>query len=128
VDPLPLSDVQESREPREIDSIEWFASPMDICRAFGGLQILSAKNGLSPLTSILSRNSGGIGLDPSKWPTVWFKGGSEPGVLTVGYLAKDSKGQTYVVSAMLSNPDSALSPDAVLQAIAAVKAAFGLLN
>jgi hypothetical protein len=128
VDPLPLSDVQESREPREIDSIEWFASPMDICRAFGGLQVLSAKSGLSPLTSIFSRNSGGIGLDPSKWPTVWFKGGSEPGVLTVGYLAKDSKGQTYVVSAMLSNPDSALSPDAVLQAIAAVKAAFGLLN
>jgi hypothetical protein len=128
VDPLPLSDVKESGEPRDIDSIEWFASPMDICRAFGGLQVLSAKSGLSPLASILSLNSGGIGLDPSKWPTVWFKGGSEPGVITVGYLAKDSQGQTYVVTAMLSNPDSALSPNAVLRALATVKAAFGLVT
>jgi hypothetical protein len=128
VDPLPLSDVQESREPRDIDSIEWFGSPRDVCRAFSGLQVLSAKSGLSALGSILSLNSGGIGLDPSKWPSVWFKGGSEPGVLTVGYLAKDSEGQTYVVTAMLSNPNSALSPSAVFRVLAAVKAAFGLVT
>ncbi len=128
VDTLPLSDVEESNEPRDIDSIEWFASPVDICRAFAGLQVLSAKSVLSPLASILSLNSGGIGLDPSEWPTVWYKGGSEPGVLTLGYLARDSEGRTYVVTAMLSNPDSALSPDAVLQVLTAVKGAFGLIG
>ena len=88
--------------PSDIDTIEYFASPDDICRAFAGLQQLAAQPGLAPLGSILSANDGSIGLDPAQWPTVWFKGGSEPGVLTLGYLATNSKGQTFVVVAMLA--------------------------
>ena len=87
VDPLPLSEVQGSTQPRDIDKIEWFGSPDDICRAFVGLQQLSHQPKLSPIASIFSVNKGGLGLDPSEWPTVWFKGGSEPGVLTLGYMA-----------------------------------------
>jgi hypothetical protein len=34
---------------------------------------------------------------------VWFKGGSEPGVLTLGWLATDNHGKTFVVEAMVSN-------------------------
>jgi beta-lactamase class A len=41
VDPLPLTEIQGSTEPRDIDSIEYFASPDDICHAFAGLQQLS---------------------------------------------------------------------------------------
>jgi hypothetical protein len=117
VDPLSFNEVKASSEPRDIDSIEWFASPMDICRAFGGLQDLSAKRGLSLLAAILSLNCGGLGPGPSKWTTVWFKGGSEPGVLTLGYLAKGRDGQTYVVTAMLSNPDAALSANALFRTL-----------
>jgi beta-lactamase class A len=128
VDPLPLSDIQSASAPRDIDRIEWFASPEDICRAFVGLQQLSHEPTLSPIASIFSVNNGNLGLHPSQWPTVWFKGGSEPGVLTLGYLATDSKGKTFVVSAMLSNPTTALAPSTSFAVLAAVVSAFDLVN
>jgi beta-lactamase class A len=109
VDPLPLSEVLGSPNPRDVEKIEWFASPDDICRAFAGLQLLSKDPRLSPLSGILSRNRGDIGLDPSKWHTIWFKGGSEPGVLTLGYVATNTRGQTFVVESMVSNPQRARS-------------------
>ena len=128
VDRLSLGDVQGSTEPRDIDSIEYFASPDDICRAFAGLQQLSEQSKLSPLASILSVNHGGLGLNQSQWPTVWFKGGSEPGVLTLGYLARNSKGQSFVVSTMLSNPNSVLAPSAIGALLEVAKGAFELVG
>jgi hypothetical protein len=119
--------VPPTAKPTDIDTIEWFASPDDICRAFAGLQQLAAQPALAPLGPILSAN-GGIGLDPVQWPTVWFKGGSEPGVATVGFLATNSKGQTFVVVAMLSNPAAALSPSAGPGLQAIVRGAFELVR
>jgi beta-lactamase class A len=133
VDPLPLSQAQlqgaaNGSLPADIDTIEWFASPDDICRAFAGLQQLAARSALAPLGPILSANNGGIGLDPAQWPTVWYKGGSETGVLTLGYLATNSKGQTFVVVAMLSDPAAALSASAETGLLAVVQGAFDLLR
>jgi Beta-lactamase enzyme family len=127
--PLPaLAAAQAFVTPRDIDTIEWFASPDDICRAFAGLRQLAAQPRLAPLGSILSANDGGIGLDPAQWPTVWFKGGSEPGVATVGYLATNSKGQTFVVVVMLSDPAAALSPSTPTGLLAMVRGAFALVR
>jgi beta-lactamase class A len=134
VDPLPLSQallqnlILGTASPTDIDTIEWFASPDDICRAFAGLQQLATQPRLAPLGSILSANNGSIGLDLAQWPTVWFKGGSEPGVLTLGYLATNSKDQTFVVVAMLSNPAAVLSPSAVPGLLAIIDAAFHLVQ
>ena len=128
VDPLSFSGVQASTEPRDIDRIEWFGSPDDICRAFAGLRQLSRQSKLSPIGSIFSVNKGSLGLDLPQWPTVWFKGGSEPGVLTLGYLATDGRGQTFVVSAMLSNANAALAPSATLALLDVVVGAFALLG
>jgi Beta-lactamase enzyme family len=114
--------------PRDTRTIEWFASADDICRAFAGLQQLAAQPALAPLGSVLSADNGGAGLDPARWPTVWFKGGSEPGVLTLGYLATNSKGQTFVVVAMLSDPAAALPPSAGPGLLAIVQAAFHLIR
>ena len=71
---------------------------------------------------------GGVELDPTRWSTVWFKGGSEPGVLTLGYRAVAANGTSYVVVAMVENPESALAPSATLQLVDVVKGAFGLLR
>ncbi len=134
VDPLPLSLSQAQLQslatapPTDIDTLEWFASPDDICRAVAGLRQLAARPGLAPLGPILSANKGGIALDPARWPTVWFKGGSEPGVLTLGYLATNSKGQTFVVVAMLANPTAALPPSATVGLLAIAQGAFGLVR
>ena len=128
VDPLALSEAQSSSEPRDVDSIEWFGSPEDVSHTFAGLQVVSRQPKLSPIASIFSVNNGGLGLNPSQWPTVWFKGGSEPGVMTVGYMATNSRGQTYLVSAMLSNPTAALAPSATFALLEAVVGAFRLMG
>ncbi len=130
VDPLPLSDIASgfSLDPRYVDEIEWFASPIDVCRAFAGLQMLSRQPALSPLSTILALQPGGNGPDASVWPTVWYKGGSEPGVLTLGWLATNRHGETYVVEAMVSNPDAALSADSIPDLVSIAKRTFDLLD
>jgi hypothetical protein len=45
-------------------------------------------------------------------------------VLTLGYLATNSKGQTLVVVAMLGDPAAALSPSAQPELLAIVLGAF----
>jgi len=130
VDPVPLAQLASgySADPRFIDDIEWFASPADVCRAFAGLQQLDEQKALAPLDAILSREDAGIGLDGSVWPTVWYKGGSEPGVLTLGWLAKNRSGRTFVVQAMVSNPDAGLSTSTITDLVGVAERAFRLLG
>jgi hypothetical protein len=80
------------------------------------------------LSKVLSKEVAGIGLEPSDWPTVWFKGGSESGVLTLGWLATNSHGRTFVVEGMVSNPDAALAADSITDLVALAQQAFGQLG
>jgi beta-lactamase family protein len=128
IDAVPAGSEEATSAPRDISTIEWFASPNDLCKAFSGLSSLETASDLSPLNTILSTNSGGIDLSPATWPRIWFKGGSEPGVLTLGYLARDSQGQIYVVVALTENPATALGTASTLQLLAVVQGAFGLLQ
>jgi beta-lactamase class A len=128
VDAVPESAERGSATPRAIDSIEWFASADDLCRAFAGLRGLQSEPGLSPLSIVLSTNNGGIGLPAKKWPRIWFKGGSEKGVLTLGYLGRDAKGNTYVVIALTSNRTQDLGPATTAQLVGVVSGAFLLLH
>ena len=130
VDPAPLPALAEAgawTTPREIDNIEWFASANDISRVFISLAALARQPGLSPIAHVLTLNDGGLRLDPAEWKTTWFKGGSEPGVLTLAYLATTHTGQSYVVVALTENPlkpiDESRAGPAMLSAI---KGAFTL--
>jgi hypothetical protein len=51
---------------------------------------------------------------------------SEPGVLTLNYLATTRTGQSYVVSALAANPSAPIPAAAAAQLIGAIKAAFTL--
>jgi hypothetical protein len=113
-------------QPRHISTIEWFASPADICRVYATLAALSRQPGLAPAASILAINNGSLNPDPRQWSTVWFKGGSEPGVLTLNYLATTRTGQSYVVSALAANPSAPIPATATAQLIGAIKGAFTL--
>ena len=114
--------------PRDIDSLEWFASASDICRVYTSLAALARQPGLSPISNVLSLNHGGLHLDPSQWKkTTWFKGGSEPGVLTVAYLATTQTGQSYVVAVLAENPSAPINEATAAPVIlSAVEAAFTL--
>ncbi|HEY2306270.1 MAG TPA: hypothetical protein VGI05_10365 [Streptosporangiaceae bacterium] len=68
-----------------------------------------------------------MSLDPSRWRPVWFKGGSEPGGLTLSYLATTRTGQAYVASVLAENPSAPLAQDsAILTLTTAVKGALQL--
>ena len=113
--------------PRAIDSLEYFASAGDICRAYTSLAALARRPGLSPIGQVLSLNDGGLQLDPAQWKATWFKGGSEPGVLTLAYLATTRTGQSYVVTALTENPSQPINEATAVPAmLSAIKAAFTL--
>jgi hypothetical protein len=121
---LPLTGLQGWQTPEKIDDIEWFGSPGDICRAFSGLQ----KENQPEIGHALSLNDGGLGLDRVQFPEVWFKGGSEPGVLTLNYLARTADGRSLVASVMVSDPVAPLNENHVAaRGIAVAKGAVALL-
>jgi hypothetical protein len=129
VDRVPLSALPATpwTGPRDIGSLEWFASPTDICHVFASLAALARQPKLAPLTGILARNDGDMSLDPGRWRPPWFKGGSEPGVLTLNYLATTRTGQTYVASVLAANRSAPLAQDsATLTLISAIKGALQL--
>lgn len=130
VDPLPNADIATgyTTEPRFIDEIEWFASPDDLCRTFAGLRQLQKRPGLAPLDGVLAEEDFGVDLDATEWPTVWYKGGSEAGVLTTGWLATNASGDTYVVEMMMADPDAALSAESIPTTVKLAKRIFGLLG
>lgn len=121
---LPLTGLAGWTAPEKIDDIEWFGSPDDICRAFSGLK----KENQPEIAHALSLNDGGLGLDRAKFPEVWFKGGSEPGVLTLNYLARTADGRSLVTSVMVSDPVAPLNENHVAaRGIAVAKGAVALL-
>ncbi len=131
VDRVPLSDVDltalASAAPRDIDDIEWFASPSDLCALYAQLYGDASSATLQPVSTALSYNNGGIGLSRSTWPLVWFKGGSETGVLTLGYLARRADGTVAIVVVELSDPTKGIAAAVTIKALADIHAAFGLV-
>ena len=126
--PLPTVSAAEAwTAPRDINSLEWFASADDICRVYASLAALDRRPGLSPIGELLSLNDGGLQLDRARWKTIWFKGGSEPGVLTLAYLATTRAGQSYVVAVLAENPSAPIDEATAAPAmLSAVKGAFTL--
>jgi len=113
--------------PRDIDRLEYFGSANDVCRAYASLAGLARQPGLSPIGQALSVNDDGLQLDPAQWKTTWFKGGSEPGALSLAYLATTRAGQSYVVTVLAEDPAKPLDNATAIPAIlSAVKGAFTL--
>ena len=110
--------------PRMVDQAEWFGSPKDMCQAYAGLWAQQEP----PVNTALSINDGGIALPSAEFPTVWFKGGSEPGVLTLNYLARAADGTLITASLMLSDPDNPLNEaTAAPQGVALLRGAIQLV-
>ncbi len=96
-------------EPRGFD-IEWFATAADLCRTLVYLSELAETPGLEPVASILElADGGGLPFDRDRWPTVRFKGGSEPGVVAGAWWFEGPDGDRYVVAGGVANPDTAVN-------------------
>ncbi len=113
--------------PRAVNRLEYFASASDLCRVYASLAALARQPGLAPIGQVLSLNDDGLQLDPAQWKTTWFKGGSEPGVLTVAFLATTRTGHSYVVTVLAENPSHPINQATAIPVIlSAVKEAFTL--
>lgn len=110
-----------SDQPRDLD-LEWFATAPDLCRTLVRLGQLAETTGLEPVASILEMNAGaGIPFDRDRWPTIRFKGGSEPGVLAGAWWFERADGQRFVVAGGVSDPDEPVGQDAILTLASAIQ-------
>jgi Beta-lactamase enzyme family len=125
----PLTDFTMWSPPRDIESLEWFASPMDVCGAFAYLRAKATGPSGKAVNHALSINDGGLSLDAKTWPSVWFKGGSEPGVLTLGFYAERATGERMVVVTMVSDTTRAFDEQpAAVELESLTRGAFALMK
>lgn len=82
-----------SGKPIAIDTLEWFASLRDTA---GVLDWLRTKGGDTAL-ALLAINPGTDTVTRARFDYVGFKGGSEPGVLTLNYLLRRKDGRWFAV-------------------------------
>lgn len=103
--------VSFSGGPRFIDSLEWFASPNDIARAFIDLRA----RGSDTTMSVMAINNG-VGPGAAKgWSYLGYKGGSELGVLSMSLLGqRAADGKWFVVTMSWNNPDAAVSTETMV--------------
>jgi beta-lactamase class A len=90
--------------PVGIDSIEWFASPLDVARVLDSLRRRSDPRVLQIL-----------GVAPAlpeelraPFPYVGYKGGSEVGVISLSWLLRAKTGRWTVVTASWNDPEAAV--------------------
>jgi len=89
-------------KPRFIDSLEWFASPMDVARVLIDLKA----RGSTQAMAAMAINSGVGPVAAADWQYLGYKGGSELGVLSMSLLGqRKSDGKWFVVTASWNNPD-----------------------
>lgn len=121
--PVTLSDAGAWVTPRRIDDIEWFASPTSLCEAMVELIRTADAPETAEIREILSRNPG-TPFAETDWSYVGYKGGSEPGVLSLVWYLEAPDGRAYVFVVSVSNPDEPL-PEADLARLAG--SAFDLI-
>ncbi len=93
-------------QPRDFD-IEWFATAEQICRTYLRLNAQAQTDGLEVVADILEVNPG-VDFDTDRWPTIRYKGGSEPGVLAMAWWIEGNDARRYVVVGGITDADAAL--------------------
>ncbi len=93
--------------PKAIDTIEWFASAMDLCRLMNRLRQLTVDERAAPAREILAVKAG-LDIDTKAWPYVGYKGGSEPGVLNMTWLLERHDGSWFALTAGWNDPQQTL--------------------
>ncbi|MEJ7927771.1 serine hydrolase [Sphingobium sp. AN641] len=90
---------QVAETPTAIDSIEWFAAPMDMVRLLDWLRVRGGE-----ALPIMAVNPGIAPADAARWRYLGYKGGSEPGVIAMNLLGQRQDGEWIALSASWNNP------------------------
>jgi hypothetical protein len=115
--------VRQWTQPRHPDTIEWFASPLDLCRALATLWERAQQPALEPLATILTANPGVPADD--RWEEVAFKGGSEPGLVATAWLMVDEDGRRFALTGAVVDPDEPFDQTRAVLLLAAARDTVG---
>jgi hypothetical protein len=94
-------------QPNLIDSVEWFLSGEDVVRTLDWLR----RNGSEETLAILAINTGIAKPAAGRFGYVGYKGGSESGVIAMGFLIRSKSGAWHAVSAAWNNPEMKVEED-----------------
>jgi hypothetical protein len=109
-DELPgLAELTGWTEPRALDEVEWFASPAQLCDLSLHLAELAQLDGLEPVAAALGASQA-FPLVVEHGDPMWFKGGSEPGLLAV-WFRTEADGRTFAITGSVA--DDELDPASV---------------
>lgn len=102
---VPNDSVAMEEEPIMVDQLEWFASAreMSSCMKWFYTNGTSAAGAMA--LDILSVNHG-VSINNADFPYAGYKGGSEPGVITMVYLLRHRSGRWYTLSASWMNTEA----------------------
>jgi beta-lactamase class A len=89
-----IDNAQLSKGPAYIDTIEWFASPTDLLWLMNNIR--AQQN--DQMMAIMGINPGLSPAVAAKWSYVGYKGGSEPGVISMSYLLHAKSGKWLVAT------------------------------
>lgn len=84
--------------------VEWFASPADLARTMDWIRRNTESGPGAEARRILSINPGAGPAAASRWAYVGYKGGSEPGVISMSFLLQAKGGAWYALSASWNDP------------------------
>jgi beta-lactamase class A len=93
-----------SAGPAAIDGIEWFASPADMARTLNWLRL----HGGATTQAILAVNPATDSATAARFRYVGYKGGSEPGVISMNYLVESKAGEWFAVTGNWHNSSAAV--------------------
>jgi hypothetical protein len=119
----PLEAERVARSPFGVDKLEWLASPSDICRL---LDFLSASGNTKAL-ELLAINPG-LKEAAAGFLYAGYKGGSEPGVLSMAWLLMNKKSEWFCLAASWNDEKHDLEQEkffGLMRSAANALAAFG---
>ena len=97
-----------SNGPVAVDSVEWFASPA----AMAGL--LDTLRRDPTAAAILAVNPGADPVTAARFAYIGYKGGSEPGVLTMNFVVRTMAGHWFAVASAWHRSDAAVEETTLL--------------
>lgn len=113
-DDLPVSDWVEPIDP---DRVEWFASPSDLCTL--AVEMTDLVSAVPEIGDILEINPG-IPSNDGSWDRIWFKGGSEPGLVAAWWVT-EADGRVFVTAGSVVDPDTVIDTNEAILLFAAAR-------
>ncbi len=108
-------------DPVRPDELEWFAAPTDLVRILAILlEGARTDPALAPVEAILTANPG-LPDAEGRWRTIAFKGGSEPGLITMAWLVEGADGTWQGVAGSVVDPAVAFDPGEAILLLGAAR-------